>query len=85
MSRLARLRPSLAGYLVPVVAVLAALVIGVIILVRLGVNPFEAFGAMFDGALGSSDALISTALKATPLLFVGVGITIAFRANGSAA
>jgi general nucleoside transport system permease protein len=36
---------------------------------------------MLKGAFGSPDALISTALKATPLLFVGVGITIAFRAN----
>lgn len=36
---------------------------------------------MLRGAFGSSDALIETALKATPLLFVGVGITIAFRAN----
>ncbi len=79
--RLARFRPRLGGYLVPVVAVLAALFIGAIILLRLGANPFEAFGAMLDGAFGSSDALISTALKATPLLFVGVGITIAFRAN----
>ena len=36
---------------------------------------------MFQGAFGSTDALTATALKATPLLFVGVGITIAFRAN----
>ncbi len=86
-TRAARLRkrlgagPRLAGYLVPVFAVVAALIIGAIILLRLDANPIEAFGEMLSGAFGSSDALISTALKATPLLFVGVGITIAFRAN----
>lgn len=36
---------------------------------------------MFEGAFGSSKALTETVLKATPLLLVGVGITIAFRAD----
>lgn len=76
-----RARPRLLGYLVPVAAVVAALLIGAVILLRLGANPFEAFGAMMEGAFGSTNALMNTALKATPLLFVGVGITIAFRAN----
>jgi simple sugar transport system permease protein len=74
-------RPRVLGYLVPIIAVLAALVIGAVILIRLDADPIEAFGAMLDGAFGGVEALISTALKATPLLFVGVGITIAFRAN----
>jgi simple sugar transport system permease protein len=61
--------------------VVAALLIGAIMLVLLDADPLEGFTEMFRGAFGSGDALISTALKATPLLFVGVGITIAFRAN----
>jgi len=76
-----RLQPRFGGYLVPIAAVAAALLIGALILLRLGADPIEGFGAMLEGAFGSSDALISTALKATPLLLVGVGITIAFRAN----
>jgi len=77
----ARLRPRLGGYLVPIAAVVAALLIGAIILLRLGADPIEGFAELFSGAFGSTDALIGTALKATPLLLVGVGITIAFRAN----
>ncbi len=50
-------------------------------LLLLGANPIEGYQAMIEGAFGSGDALIATALKATPLLLVGVGITIAFRAN----
>ncbi len=69
------------AFLIPVGAVLAALLLGAVMLVALGANPLEGFRELFKGAFGSSDALISTALKATPLLFVGVGITIAFRAN----
>jgi simple sugar transport system permease protein len=59
----------------------AALLIGAIILLALGANPLEGFRELIKGAFGSKDALISAALKATPLLIIGVGITIAFRAN----
>ena len=69
------------AYLVPLGAVLFALLVGTIMLVALDANPIEGFEALFEGAFGSTDALIETSLKATPLLFVGVGITIAFRAN----
>ena len=69
------------AFLIPVGAVLAALLLGAVMLIALGANPLEGFQELFKGAFGSTDALISTALKATPLLFVGVGITIAFRAN----
>jgi simple sugar transport system permease protein len=62
-------------------AVAAALLIGAIVLLRLDADPIEAFTSMMRGAFGSTDALMSTALKATPLLFVGVGIVIAFRAD----
>ena len=67
--------------LIPLAAVVAALAVGAIMLTLLDASPGEGFRAMLDGAFGSAEALTSTALKATPLLFVGVGITIAFRAN----
>jgi simple sugar transport system permease protein len=67
--------------LIPVLAVLGALTIGAIMLLALGANPLTGYWAMLKGAFGSSNGLIETALKATPLMLVGVGITIAFRAN----
>jgi general nucleoside transport system permease protein len=63
------------------VAALAALVVGAVMLAGLGVNPLTAYRALLDGAFGSVDALISTAIKSVPLILVGVGICIAFRAN----
>ena len=69
------------AYSIPVLAVLAALLFGAVMLILLGANPFEGYVEMFVGAFGSGNALVSTILKATPLLFVGVGIVIAFRAN----
>lgn len=67
--------------LLPVFATLAALAIGAIMLLMLGANPLEAFGALIDGAFGSVNALADTLVKATPLLLIGLGICISFRGN----
>jgi simple sugar transport system permease protein len=71
----------LLAYSIPVLAVFAALLFGAVMLLLLGADPIHGYTEMFIGAFGSGDALIATVLKATPLLFVGVGIVIAFRAN----
>jgi len=50
-------------------------------ILALGENPFTGISAIFDGAFGTGDRLAATAVRATPLLLVGAGITIAFRAS----
>src|SRR5512147_1403823 len=67
--------------LLPVFATLAALGVGAIILLFLGINPIEAYSAMLQGAFGSANALAETLVKATPLLLVGIGICISFRGD----
>ena len=67
--------------LFPLLAAIFALAIGAIMLVLLGVNPIEGYGALIEGAFGSKNALADTIVKATPLLLVGLGICIAFRAG----
>ncbi|HLF28310.1 MAG TPA: ABC transporter permease [Anaerolineae bacterium] len=65
----------------PLLAVLAALLIGAVMLVLLRANPLEAYSALVGGALGNLSGLTQSAVKATPLLLVGLGIVIAFRAS----
>ncbi len=67
--------------LLPVMAVMAALVVGAVMLLLLGANPVEAYEALLKGAFGSTNAVAETAVKAVPLLLVGLGICIAFRGN----
>ena len=67
--------------LLPVIATLAALLVGAIMLLILNVNPIVAYRALFEGAFGSSNAFAETLVKATPLLLVGLGICIAYRGN----
>lgn len=65
--------------LIPAIAGGLGLVIGAIILQALGANPLAAYGAMVQGAFGSPNAFADTLVKATPLLFVGIGTCIAYR------
>ena len=72
---------SLLDALLPVLATFAALGVGAIMLLILRVSPVEAYGALWEGAFGSTNAMAETLVKATPLLLVGLGICIAFRAS----
>ena len=65
----------------PILATLAALIVGAVMLLLLKVNPIEAYKAMWEGAFGSQNALAETLVKATPLLLVGLGICISFRGD----
>lgn len=67
--------------LLPVIATLAALAVGAVMLLFLKVNPVEAYAALWDGAFGSSNAFAETLVKATPLLLVALGICISFRGD----
>ena len=67
--------------LLPLAGVLVALVIGAIMLVILKADPIAAYGALINGAAGSVSGITQSLVKATPLLLVGLGICIAFRAN----
>jgi simple sugar transport system permease protein len=65
----------------PFLAMLAALVIGAIVLIFLKVNPLTAYASIFTGVFGSMSGFTQSLVKATPLLLVGLGICIAFRAS----
>ncbi|HEY73421.1 MAG TPA: ABC transporter permease [Thermoflexia bacterium] len=67
--------------MLPLIAVIGALVIGAIILVLLEANPLEAYRVMMTGAFANKNGLADTLVKATPLLLVGLGIVIAYRAK----
>jgi general nucleoside transport system permease protein len=65
----------------PVLATLAALLVGAVMLLFLKINPIEAYGALWVGAFGTTNAFAETLVKATPLLLVGLGICISFRGD----
>ena len=56
------------------------LVVGIIFLVA-GVNPFYAISEIFLGSFGSLYGFKETLTKAIPLILIGAGLTLAFRAK----
>src|SRR5690242_21390288 len=46
-----------------------------------GGSPFEAFGALFQGAFGSPTGILRSLAKATPLIFSGLAVAVALKAG----
>jgi simple sugar transport system permease protein len=65
--------------LVPAVAVLVALAVGAVIIAISGANPLEAYAALLRGGLGNARAIGRTLEKATPLIFGGLAVALAFK------
>jgi simple sugar transport system permease protein len=72
-------RSGLAGAAAAVAVGLALLALG---LAAGGFDPVQALAALWRGALGSPDAVLSAFLpRAVPLIIIGLGIGLAFRAG----
>src|SRR5215203_3913094 len=63
----------------PLIAVIAAFVVGGIIVLLIGDNPFVAFYHMIGNSFGSLNDLGYTLFLATPLIFTGLAVAVAFR------
>lgn len=60
-------------------SILLAFAVSGLILLLAGYNPFDAYSALIRGSFGDQDALANTLAKATPLIFTGLSVAIAFR------
>jgi len=65
----------------PVLAVIATLVLCSGLIVLAGANVLTAYANLFLSALSTRFNLVETAVKATPLIFTGLAVTVAFRAK----
>ena len=75
-----RLRTGRVFDMLPVgVALLLALVVASGLLIALQVSPLTAYSALLEGAVGTENAFAETLVKAIPIMFVAIGICIAFR------
>jgi simple sugar transport system permease protein len=63
----------------PLIAVLAAFVVGGIIVVLIGDNPFTTFYHLVGNSFGSLNDIGYTLFIATPLIFTGLAVAVAFR------
>ncbi len=64
-----------------VLGALLAFLLGAGLILLAGSDPLTAYAAMLNGAFGGTRQLTETALKATPMLLIGLGLTVAFKAR----
>ena len=58
---------------------LITIIVGILLLGLAGVNPFEAMGKFINGIFGNINGFFEIFVKATPLIFTGLGCAVAFR------
>lgn len=69
----------LIGY--PAAALAATILFASMLALLAGSNPFATLGLIVKGAAGSRFALLETLNRATPLIFTGLAVAVAFRAK----
>jgi general nucleoside transport system permease protein len=65
--------------LFPLIAVVAAFVVGGIVVLLIGDNPIETYKLLIGSALSWPDGIGYTLFYATPLIFTGLAVAVAFR------
>ena len=74
--------PSLARSVgLPSAALGLTIVLASLLAMVAGANPFATLGLILKGAVGSKFALLETLNRATPLIFTGLAVAVAFRAK----
>src|SRR5688500_9632421 len=63
----------------PLAAVLAAFVVGGILVLLIGDNPFQTYYQLVGNSFGSLNDIGYTLFIATPLIFTGLAVAVAFR------
>jgi ABC-type uncharacterized transport system permease subunit len=68
-------------YLVPILAVFTALIIGALVIWSVGGDPIAAYEGLVEGAFGSIAALSETTVWASPYIFAGLAVAVGFKAG----
>ena len=67
------------SFLVQILAILTAMIVGGVIIALVGGNPFAAYIGLAQGAFGSAKAWSETAVWASPYIFAGLAVALAFK------
>jgi ABC-type uncharacterized transport system permease subunit len=67
--------------LFPLIAVIAAFLVGAVFVLAIGDNPIETYRLLIGSALWWPDGIGYTLFLATPLIFTGLAVSVAFRAG----
>jgi simple sugar transport system permease protein len=74
-------RIDIEAIVIPVVAVIVAMLIGMVLLTVAGFDAITAYSAMIRGAIGGPTQVGRTLIQATPIILTGLGFAVAARAG----
>jgi simple sugar transport system permease protein len=74
-------RDTVAAALAPVLAVLAAMALGALLIAAIGESPWEVFLVLVHGTIGTPDGFAAILFNATSLILAGLSVAFAFRAG----
>lgn len=72
---------SLQPVVVPLLALVLAVVVGGVLIALIGRNPFEAYWALLRGMFGSPDRVASSISRSTPYIGAALAVAFAFKAG----
>jgi len=64
---------------VPIISVFAALMVGSVLIIAIGENPFAVYRIFFENSVFSVNGIGYTLFYATPLIFTGLSVAVGFR------
>lgn len=76
-----RVPPYLISLAAPLIGIAIGLALGAVLILIAHANPAQAYKTMFEGAFGGKRQITETLLKTAPILLIGLGLTVAFRAR----
>ena len=72
-------KANIGNILMPILAIVFALLVGGLLIVVMGLDVSTAFSALLQGAFGSKNAIGETIVKTTPLIFTALSYALAKR------
>lgn len=76
-----QIKPLLNTLLIPLLALIVALLVGAVVMLIFGDDPLSAYRGLMLGAFGGAKAWSRTVIKMTPLIFTGLSVAVAFKAG----
>jgi ABC-type uncharacterized transport system permease subunit len=70
-----------ASFAYPLAAVAVTIILASLLVMAAGADPLAVFSLVAQGAAGSQFAFLETLTRATPLIFTGLAVAVAFRAK----
>lgn len=78
---MSKVKDTLKALLQPLLAIIVGLLVGAVAILIVGGDIFETYAEMWRGAFGNFYYVTNTFARATPIILIGLGVALAFKAG----